>query len=148
MKKGFTLIELLAVIVILAIIALIAVPIVINIINDTKKSSDEQSVELYKDTVEKAIVKENMKVKYEPDVCTIMDTGNIMCKKGNEDIYVEGTDKTLKIEIKGETPSEGTLYFTNGKISRYVNIKQKGKYYHQNLKGEKFITLNKKMEYW
>ena len=144
MRRGFTLIELLAVIVILAIIALIAVPIVINIINDAKKSSDEQSVELYKDTVEKAIVKENMKVKYEPDVCTIMDTGNIMCKKGNEDIYVEGTDKTLKIEIKGETPSEGTLYFTNGKISRYVNVKQKGKYYHQNLKGEKFITLNKK----
>ena len=38
-KKGFTLIELLAVIVILAIIALIATPIVINIIEDSKKNS-------------------------------------------------------------------------------------------------------------
>ena len=53
MKKGFTLIELLAVIVILAIIALIAVPVVIHIINDSKKSSEEQSVELYMDSIKK-----------------------------------------------------------------------------------------------
>jgi len=38
-KKGFTLIELLAVIVILAIIALIAAPSVLNIIEDSRKSS-------------------------------------------------------------------------------------------------------------
>ena len=57
MKNAFTLIELLAVIVILAIIALIAVPIVIHIINDSKTSSEEQSVELYIDTVKKAIAR-------------------------------------------------------------------------------------------
>lgn len=55
MKKGFTLIELLAVIVILAIISLIAVPIVIHIINDSKKSSEEETVKLYIDSVKKAI---------------------------------------------------------------------------------------------
>lgn len=38
-KKGFTLIELLAVIVILAIIALIATPLIMNVINDAKRSS-------------------------------------------------------------------------------------------------------------
>ena len=37
MKKGFTLIELLAVIVILAIIALIATPLILNVIDDSKK---------------------------------------------------------------------------------------------------------------
>ena len=42
-KKGFTLIELLAVIVILAIIALITVPVVINIINSSKKGAAEDS---------------------------------------------------------------------------------------------------------
>mgnify|MGYP003290249283 CR=1 FL=1 len=55
MKKGFTLIELLAVIVILAIIAIIAVPIVLNIINDSKKSSLLISAESYLDASENAI---------------------------------------------------------------------------------------------
>ena len=41
MKKGFTLIELLAVIVILAIIALIATPIVLNIVENAQRGSDE-----------------------------------------------------------------------------------------------------------
>ena len=45
-KKGFTLIELLAVIVILAIIALIATPIILGIIDDTRKSRN--SVDLKK----------------------------------------------------------------------------------------------------
>ena len=37
-KKGFTLIELLAIIVILAIIAVITVPIILNIIENSKKA--------------------------------------------------------------------------------------------------------------
>jgi|GEM_PF-3415245 len=45
MKKGFTLIELLAVIVILAIIALIAVPLMLNVVEDSKRSSFMRSVE-------------------------------------------------------------------------------------------------------
>ena len=42
-KKGFTLIELLAVIVILAVIALIATPLIMNVINDAKRSSVRDS---------------------------------------------------------------------------------------------------------
>ena len=38
-RNGFTLIELLAVIVILAVIALIATPIIMNIIDDSKKAT-------------------------------------------------------------------------------------------------------------
>ena len=45
-KNGFTLIELLAVIVILAIIALVAVPIVLNMINNAKKSAAISSTNL------------------------------------------------------------------------------------------------------
>lgn len=47
MKKGFTLIELLAVIVILALILLVATPRVQNIINESKKSLEERSIDLY-----------------------------------------------------------------------------------------------------
>lgn len=43
-KKGFTLIELLAVIVILSIIALIATPIVMNVIQKSKKGAAEDTV--------------------------------------------------------------------------------------------------------
>lgn len=53
--KGFTLIELLAVIVILAIIALIATPIILNMINDAKKSADKDSAYAYIDAAEKYI---------------------------------------------------------------------------------------------
>ena len=53
-NKASTLIELLAVIVILAIIALIAVPIVVNIINDSKKSSNEESIKMYGKAIENA----------------------------------------------------------------------------------------------
>ena len=44
-KKGFTLIELLAVIVILAIIALIATPVILNIIEKSRKSAFTRSLE-------------------------------------------------------------------------------------------------------
>ena len=54
-KNGFTLIELLAVIVILAIIALIATPIILGIINESKKESQERSVELYASTLKNGI---------------------------------------------------------------------------------------------
>ena len=54
-SKGFTLIELLAVIVILAIIALIATPIILGIINNAKKESQERSVELYATAVKNGI---------------------------------------------------------------------------------------------
>jgi len=37
MRKAFTLIELLAIIVILSIIALISVPLIMNVIDDSKK---------------------------------------------------------------------------------------------------------------
>jgi len=44
MKKGFTLIELLAVIVILAVIALISIPLILGIIENSKKSAFKDSV--------------------------------------------------------------------------------------------------------
>lgn len=51
MKKGFTLIELLAVIIILAIIALIATPIVLDIVDDAKKSTAKTEAKMIVDAV-------------------------------------------------------------------------------------------------
>ena len=111
-RNAFTLIELLAVIVILAIISLIAVPIVINIINDSKISSIKESTNLYIDALEKEIVKLNLKGKYNPDKCLIMD-GKISCD-GEE----------IELNISGEKPKCGKIKIKNGKIISYsINLK-------------------------
>lgn len=46
MKKGFTLIELLAVIIILAIVALIATPIILDVVEDARKSAAESEANM------------------------------------------------------------------------------------------------------
>ena len=105
-KNAFTLIELLAVIVILAIIALIAVPIVIHIIEESKKSSEKESIKLYLDTVEKMVAKYQMNhTSFNPSICDIQDNGNIKCN-----------DIDIPIEMKGKTPTYGKIYFSKGKI--------------------------------
>ena len=55
-KKGFTLIELLAIIVILAIIAVITVPVILNIIENSKKGAATDSAYGYKDAIDKFYV--------------------------------------------------------------------------------------------
>lgn len=55
-NKGFTLVELLAVIVILAVIALIATPVVLQMIETSRKGAAESSMLSYVDATEKTIV--------------------------------------------------------------------------------------------
>ena len=55
-NKGFTLVELLAVIVILAVIALIATPVVLSMIESSRKGAAESSMLSYVDATEKSIV--------------------------------------------------------------------------------------------
>ena len=78
MKKGFTLIELLAVIVILAIIAVIAVPIVINIIDDSKKNASMRSAGFYFDAVEMSVASAMLEGQnIDSGTYNIMSDGNI-----------------------------------------------------------------------
>ena len=131
MKKGFTLVELLAVIVILAIISIIAIPVVIDIINNSKEKSNKEGLNLYIDTVSKRIANSNLDILYNPDICTIQSTGDLLCLKNDEELYVdeEKTNKILEIKMNGKKPSEGTIYFTNGKITTGENILYNDLYY-------------------
>ena len=116
-KNGFTLIELLAVIVILAIIALIATPIILGIINDARRESQERSIELYASAVKNGIALSQLstgkavkpgtytsntlpfEVKYDGDVdCTTID------------IYKDGT-----IYVEGCTVNDETVEYAYGK---------------------------------
>ncbi len=65
-KKGFTLIELLAVIAILAIISLIAIPQFINIIFNSKKSSNKVSIENYVRALKNEIMSNRLSTNFKP----------------------------------------------------------------------------------
>ena len=133
MKRGFTLIELLAVIVILAIIALIAAPIVVNIINDSKKESIKRSAEMYLDTVEKRVVKENLKRKFDPQYCEGESGEELTCYDGNNNSLGK-----IDIEIKNKLPKNIKLYFNNGKILKdeTLELEIEGYLISSNSKGE------------
>ena len=108
-NKGFTLIELLAIIVILAIIAVITVPIILNIIENSRKGAASDSAYGFKDAVNKYYVQqlsENNKLKLN-DTYTVtngtLSDGNF----GDEDTT------SLPITASGTIPSSGKLHYTN-----------------------------------
>ena len=111
-EKGFTLIELLAVIVILAIIALIATPIILNIINDAKKQSNQRSAELYLKAAELAIARENLNGELNASSCDVQSDGNLKCN-----------GKDVKVDVDGEKPKSGKITFSNGKITKLESFK-------------------------
>ena len=62
MKKGFTLIELLAVIIILAIVALIATPIILDVVEDARKSAAESEAAMILSGIQSYCATEEMKI--------------------------------------------------------------------------------------
>ena len=90
MKKGFTLIELLAVIVILAIVALIATPIILDVVEDARKSAAKSETSMILSGIQSYCATEDMKVQMntlegarkcnatitKADVATIVSLGN------------------------------------------------------------------------
>ena len=103
MKKGFTLIELLAVIVILAIIALIATPIILGIINDARKESNERSVELYASAVRNAIAAYQLTETSAPKSFSNLDIqydGNVVC--ATEELYEDGSFYIADCTVNGD----------------------------------------------
>lgn len=137
MKKGFTLIELLAVIVILAIIALIAAPVVLNIINDSKKQSNERSMEMYKSAISDTIARNQLNgTEIRPGNLSqeFLDTveydgARVVCRinrlNENGSIYLQDcTVDGVKVESKGNkfihtAPDTCYLSLSDGVISYY-----------------------------
>lgn len=106
-KNGFTLIELLAVILILGVIALIATPIILNIGDDSKKTSATHSAHLYVHGLMNQIMVDKIKSDFNPTECTIAN-GNVSC----------GT-KSIDYNPSGSKPTSGTISFSNGDVTGY-----------------------------
>ena len=119
-NKGFTLIELLAVIVILAIIALIATPIILGIIKDTKKESNDRSVEMYAKAVKNAIMSYQMK---ENEMPTTYEDIKDYIKYDGQEITVDRLDinEDGSIYIEGIKSGEELLAKTYGTKQRYTD---------------------------
>ena len=103
-KKAFTLIELLAIIVILAIIAVITVPIILNIIENSKKGAATDSAYGYKDAVNKWYV-------------STLQEDNQFQLASSYTISSDGKLGDIVIPISGDKPSGGYLNYSNNTLT-------------------------------
>lgn len=118
-RKGFTLIELLAVIVILAIVALIATPIILNVINDSrKKAAIDSSYGVIK-SIQLAYTQNQV-------AATPVDTDQTITFGSNAELQIgtSGTTSVTKVSISGDIPTEGTatLNVKDGSVT-FSNVK-------------------------
>ena len=108
-RKGFTLIELLAVIIILAIIALIATPIILNVIEDARKSAGKSEASMILSGINNYCATSAMKNQLDgsADICNDTDGVTIddvsqMVSLGNAEVlevkYENG--KVTKLKVK------------------------------------------------
>jgi len=104
-KKGFTLVELLAVIVILAIIALIATPVILNVIEKSKKGAAKNSALGYTEAVEKQIA------------INLLDEDTI--NEITDGVYTVNELTNKKVKVKGDKPSEGWVEIEKKQVVSY-----------------------------
>ena len=113
-KKGFTLIELLAVIIILAIVALIATPIILDVVEDARKSAGLSEANMIYSGINNYCATEEIKVQMNSSYTAICKSGMLttdvekMVNLGNAEVLeIEYSDKLtwLKVKSNGHTYS-------------------------------------------
>ena len=112
-KTGFTLIELLAVIIILAIVALIATPIILDVVDDARKSAGLSESNMILSGINNYCATEEIKIQMNSDYKQICKSGMLkndvekMVNLGNAEILeIEYSDKLTWLKVK----SNGKIY--------------------------------------
>ena len=126
-SKGFTLIELLAVIVILAIIAVIAVPVVLNIIDETKKNANKDSVILYAKAVNQAITKTEIDNSVINGKYSTLDGKKLTRNKNSIEVEYDGSIVVCKVIVI----TDGDLFLNDCTVNG-----QKVDYSYGSIKGD------------
>ena len=121
-KRGFTLIELLAVIIILAIIALIATPIIMRVVENSKKGASKASIQNYLHAIE------TQAVAYRIDGEMVSNGTYSINSDGDVCLDSSCTNK-LQIQMKGSKPSSGGITIENGKVVSAMSLYINPKYY-------------------
>ena len=119
-KNAFTLIELLAIIVILAIIAVITVPIILNIIENSRKGAATDSAYGYKDSVNKFYIAElqnHNKLKLD-GTYTVKSDGSLEPTTDNTFEFGDSEyGDSLDVQVSGTIPSSGKLRYSNNVLN-------------------------------
>ena len=111
-KRAFTLIELLAIIVILAIIAVITVPIILNVIDNSKKGAAIDSAYGYKEAIEKGFLTDlSMDHSMElPNGIYVIDSSGKLVNSGGS---------VLSVDVSGTEPDDGWVQLDKGYVEAY-----------------------------
>ena len=108
-KKAFTLIELLAIIVILAIIAVITVPIILNIIDNSKRGAAIDSAYGYRDAIYKSFLTDlslDSSKELPNGIYVIDNTGKLVNSNG----------VILTVNVSGTEPDDGWVELNKGEV--------------------------------
>lgn len=115
MKNGFTLVELLAVLIILAVISLISVPVIIDVIDNSKKNSIKVSIEHYIDAINAEIANQELIGEYET-----LDGTYIISSNGKTLTRDENT--ILNIDYNGDVLKDGNVEISSGIVVQLNNV--------------------------
>ena len=126
MKKGFTLIELLAVIIILAIIALIATPIILNVIEDARKSTGKSEASMILSGINNYCATSAMKNQLDGSIDICNDTDGVTIDDVSKMVSL-GNAEVLEVE------------YQNGKVTK---LKIKSNNYEFELQPDGSFTVN------
>ena len=136
-KKGFTLIELLAVIVILAIIMVIAVPQILNVIENSRKSSWKSNIGLIEEGME---LGETLTGFNDGSATTDKFSLTAVCSVGDTNpVWTENTDITTAISKVAKISTKDTQVLC-GATSGVVKVVAKS---GGQFDGQKTITVTK-----
>lgn len=116
MKKGFTLIELLAVIIILAIVALIATPIILDVVEDARKSAAKSEASMILSGIQSYCATEEMKIQMNS-----MSADDAKCKDSG--ITAEDVKSMANLgnaQVTNVTVTEGNKYSFNVLSNGYL----------------------------